>query len=82
MTWGKQRPGAHRVADVQFSAGQRSDAAPLMCSCGWAGTVAEWREHRQSVGCRAVAPMFPVQPARPTFDPDAPTIALPFGVEP
>jgi len=39
----------HLIASIHFPKGVKADeydACPMTCVCGWAGTVAEWEQHR------------------------------------
>ena len=35
----------HLVADIHFEHKVDSSLAPIICACGWQGTVAEWTRH-------------------------------------
>lgn len=67
----------HRVEDVRFERGVPSDAAPLLCDCGWSGCVADWPEHRRTVQAAKPNTLFATSALPAWFDPAAPGMALP-----
>lgn len=36
----------HRCEDIHYTHGANSQQAPMVCSCGWEGLLAEWEAHR------------------------------------
>ncbi len=44
----------HTCSDIFFETGNKDySIAPMVCSCGWTGTLSEWDGHRSG---RAVVP--------------------------
>lgn len=49
----KVKPGKHVIDSVKYAEGNRDyGAAPLVCTCGWAGRADEFAAHRAEQGLK------------------------------